>query len=151
MREAVWGAGGRRSSCRPKFNCSPSVAPVAASVPATRMYALFPTRPAVALATPMTARYSRPALDFLSHCEFRGMTPRSMENEPSVITTLFLPRVFVITFLPLFTLSAFYFYLSLILHSSYALSFLSHVPLTCIPSQWRTQEFSSAGGVNKFS
>ena len=48
--------------------------PVAASAPATRMYGLFATLPVVALATPMTASYRRPALDFLSHCEFRGMT-----------------------------------------------------------------------------
>ena len=46
------------SSCWPKFNYSPSVAPVAASEPATRMYGLFPTRPSVAFAKPMNARYN---------------------------------------------------------------------------------------------
>jgi hypothetical protein len=98
------------------------------------MYDLFPTRPAVALATPMTARYSRPALDFLSHCEFRGMTTCSMANKASVITSLFLPPS-LCHYLPFF-ISTFRFlrYLSLILHFPYALSFLSHVPLTCIPS-----------------
>jgi hypothetical protein len=99
------------------------------------MYGPFRTRHVVALATPMTALDSLPTLDLWSHCGFRGMADSLKHGERCISNDISLPPPSLYHYLPFFIYTFCFLYsLSLILHSSYALSFLSHVPLTCIPS-----------------
>jgi hypothetical protein len=94
----------------------------------------FPTRPAVALATPVTARLQPSGTGLLVSSWVWG-NDCLKHGERSVSNYISLPPPSLCHYLPFFIYTfRFLYHLSLILHSSYALSFLSHVPLTCIPS-----------------